>query len=114
VTQEHSAPGTVHSFGVSLLISATLVVPFFGLQLVTRGAAHEEFPFVLFLFMSLHSLLIVLLLTAPIRRLRVERSLSALGLGHWAGLILALFLVFVYVNVIIDQLPCFLGVPNCD
>jgi len=37
-----------------------------------------------------------------------------LGLGHWTGLLLGVSLTFVYANVVIDQLPCFLGVPNCD
>ena len=41
-------------------------------------------------------------------------SLRALKLGHWAGLVLSAFLACAYVDVVIDQLPCFLGVPNCD
>jgi hypothetical protein len=114
VIQDHAAPGTLKSFRALLLISATLVAPFIVLELVNRRTYHEDFPFVLFTFMSLHSLFIVLLLTPALRRLRAERSLRALGLGHWAGLLLGIFLVIVYANVVIDQLPCFLGVPNCD
>ena len=111
---EHAAPGTLKSFGALLLISATLVAPFIVLELVNRRTFHEDFPFVLFTLMSLHSLFIILLLTPALRRLRAERSLRALGLGHWAGLLLGLFLVIVYATVVIDQLPCFLGVPICD
>jgi hypothetical protein len=113
-TQNHAAPGTLRFFGASLLISATLVAPFVVLQLVNRRIFHEDFPLVLFTFMSLHSLFIVLLLTPALRRLRAESSLRALGIGHWFGLLLGIFLVFIYANVVIDQLPCFLGVPNCD
>ena len=51
------------SFVTPLLISSTLVAPFIVLQWVNRRAFHEDFPFVLFTFMSLHSLFIVLLLT---------------------------------------------------
>ena len=36
----------------------------------------KDFPFVLFTFMSLHSLLIVLLLTPALRRLRAEKPQS--------------------------------------
>jgi hypothetical protein len=114
VTQNHAAPGTLRFFGASLLISATLVAPFAVLQLVNRRTFHEDFPLLLFTFMSLHSLFIVLLLTPALRRLRAERSLRALGIGHWVGLLLGIFLVFIYANVVIDQSPCFLGVPNCD
>ena len=102
------------SFVAPLLISATLVAPFIVLQWVNRRTLHEDFPFVLFTFMSLHALFIVLLLTPALRRLRADRSLRALTLGHWAGLLLGAFLGYVYANVVMDQLPCFLGVPNCD
>jgi hypothetical protein len=114
MTQDQTAPGTLKSFVTSLLISATLVAPFIFLQWVNRRAFHEDFPFVLFTFMSLHSLFIVLLATPALRRLRSEGNVRALKFGHWAGLALSAFLIFVYADVVIDQLPCFLGVPNCD
>ena len=57
---------------------------------------------------------IVLLLTPSLRRLRSAGNLRALKLGHWAGLVLSALLILAYADVVIDQLPCFLGVPNCD
>lgn len=114
MTQDQVAIGTRKSFVTSILLSAILVVPFAVLQLVNRRALQEEFPFVLFTFMSLHSLFLVLSLTPALRRLRAERSFAALQPRHWVGLIVGAFLVLIYVNVIVDQLPCFLGVPNCD
>ena len=114
MTQNQAGPGTLKPFVTSLLISSTLVAPFVVLQLLNRRAFREEFPFVLFTFMSLHALAIVLLLTPTLRRLRSARNLRALNLGHWAGLVLSALLIYAYANVIIDQLPCFLGVPNCD
>jgi hypothetical protein len=113
-TQNQDAPGTLKSCFTSLAISSILVVPFVILELVNRRAFYEEFPFLLFTFMSLHSLLIVILLAPALRRLRAERNLRALRLGHWAGLVLSASLLFAYASVIIDQFPCFLGVPNCD
>ncbi len=114
MTQDQATPGTLKSFVALLLISATVVAPFSVLQWVNRRTLHEDFPFVLFIFMSLHSLFIVLLLTPALQRLRAKRSLKDLKPGHWVGLLLGLFLLYVYANVVIDQLPCFLGVPNCD
>lgn len=69
MTQDQVAFGTRKSFVASLLLSSILVVPFAVLQLVNRRALQEEFPFVLFTFMSLHSLFIVLSLTPALRRL---------------------------------------------
>ena len=82
-SQDQAAPEPLKSFVAPLLISATLVAPFIVLQWINRKTFHEDFPFVLFTFMSVHSLFIALLLTPPLRRLRAERSLRALKLGHW-------------------------------
>jgi hypothetical protein len=101
-------------FAASLAISATLVVPLFALEWWNRREFHEEFPLLLFTFMSVHSLLIVLAAAPVVGRLRTERNLRALRFGHWAGLVVSAFLAVVYAGVVIDQLPCFLGVPNCD
>jgi len=114
VTQDQAEHGALKAFGVMLAISAALVVPFMVLEGVNRRAYQDGFPLVLFSFMWLHALIIVLSLAPALRRLRAERRLRALGPGHWAGLLLGGFLVFVYVNVVIDQWLCFLGVPNCD
>jgi hypothetical protein len=97
-----------------LLLSAALVAPFLVLQLVNRRAFQEEFPVVLFAFMAMHSLLIALLLMPGLRRFRLERNVRALTTAHWAGVVVSAFLMVVYVQVVIDQLPCFMGVPNCD
>jgi len=96
------------------MISVILVAPFIVLQWINRRTFREDFTFVLLTFMSLHALIIVLLLTPALRRLRATKSLRALKLGHWAGLMLGAVLGYAYVDVVIDQLPCFLGVPNCD
>jgi len=109
-----AGPKSVKPCGSSLLISSSLVGPFVVLQLVNRRTLHEDFPLVLFAFMFLHSLLIVLVLTPALRRLRAEGHLRALKLGHWTGLVLAAFLILGYAELVVDQLPCFLGVPNCD
>ena len=105
---------TIKSFVVPFLVCAALVTPFLVLQSINRRTLDEAFPFVLFTFMSLHALLIVQVLRPALRRLWAERSLGALKPRYWAGVLLGLVLVFAYVDVVIDQLPCFLGVPNCD
>ena len=80
--QNQAVPGTLKSFRAPLLISATLIVPFFVLDRINNRALHEDFPFVLFIFMSLHSLFIVLLVTPALQCLQAERSLRALKPGH--------------------------------
>lgn len=96
----------------SLLLSVFFVVPFIVMQWVNRRTFQEDFPLVLFTFMSVHALLFALVLIPALRRLKVGKSLGALKLGHGAGLLLGAFLICVYAGVVIDQLPCFLGVPT--
>jgi FtsH-binding integral membrane protein len=114
LTRNQNAPGALQFFVTSLSISFALVAPFIAMEWLNRRAFQEEFPFVLFTFMWLHALLIALSLTPALRRLQSEKSLRALTLSHWAGLGLSAILIFSYANVVIDQLPCFLGVLICD
>ena len=112
--RNHTRSRILQSFGSSLLITTALVVPFILLELFNRRSYQEAFPLLLFTFMALHALLMVLALTPALQRLRVERRLGALSIGHWAGLLVGIFLLFGYLQVVADQLPCFLGAPNCD
>jgi hypothetical protein len=114
VNKQHSSRGPSGSFWITLLVSAVLVLPFVGLQLINRRTYHEEFPVVLFTFMMLNSVVIILAMTPALRCLHWEKSVRSWGLGHWAGLALGVVLLAVYANVVVDQWPCFLGVPNCD
>jgi hypothetical protein len=102
--------GTRRTRVIPLAISALLVVPFVVLEWMKGGGV----PVVLFTFMWVHALFIALALLPGIRRLRNERRLGALTPVHWVGLVIGALLVYVYVGVVVDQLPCFLGVPNCD
>jgi hypothetical protein len=43
-----------------------------------------------------------------------ESGTGVSKLGHWVGLVVGVLVEVGYVNVVIDQLPCFLGVPKCD
>jgi len=102
------------SIFATLLLSLAMVLPFAVLELVSRRDLQEEFPFVLFTFMSVHALLIILLLKPALRLLQAERNMRALRLTHWAGLLSGTFLLYLYITVVVDQFPCFLGMPNCD
>jgi hypothetical protein len=102
------------SLRLPMLLASALVVPFMTLEWVTRRGLGEAFPWTLFTFMSVHALLIALLVTPALQRLRVAPRLRALSPPHWLGLLLCAGLLLVYVGVVRDQWPCFVGVPVCD
>lgn len=93
---------------------AMLVGPLMALEWLSRRGYGEPFPWLLFTFMSVHALAIGVLLAPAAGRVRATHAVRTLTLGQWAGLVLALGLLCIYVGVVRDQWPCFVGVPNCD
>ena len=87
--------------------SAFIVVPFIFLEAVSAGTSLARFPFALFVAMFLLAVSFSAI-AAPLagRVLRGERSLT---LGS-----VLVRVVLLFVSLVLDQLPCFLGVPNCD
>jgi cation transport ATPase len=97
------------------IVSFILVLPFMALELINRQAfrPHEGFPITLFVVLWLLPVAFFLILSPTIRNVRAENKsrihpttlvLSAAALMLIAGL---------WGSVILDQMPCFLGVPYC-
>ena len=87
----------------ALIASVLLVLPFIILEWMNQG--DESFPVALFVALWLLSRAFVVLLKKITRLSRLHLLLRLAGLvliaGAWTGLV-------------IDQMPCFLGMPNCD
>ena len=64
--------------------------------------------------MALGHLAFMLILrpTATILRNRARRLPEHLGV--FLGLCLMILITLLWVGVVADQMPCFMGVPNCD
>jgi hypothetical protein len=99
---------------MALLVAAVLVAPFAVLELVNAPGVQEGFPWVLFGFMFVNALLMAVSIAPPARRLLATRNVRTLEPTDWLLLALGVVLSWAYGAVLLDQLPCFLGVPNCD
>lgn len=95
------------------LASLLLVFPFVMMQLINRRRYNESFPFALFIMLWLLPLLFMLLLLPIVHNIRAEnKPLFTLPfILRAAGLI---FIALMWGNIMIDQMPCFLGVQGCD
>jgi hypothetical protein len=96
-------------------VAVVSVLPFVILDYVnTKGFARAGFPVSLFAFLWLLSFAFVMMLTPIVRDLRVGTSVRA----HPARLILQTALMVavaaIWVSLVNDQMPCFMGVSNCD
>jgi hypothetical protein len=99
---------------LSLLLSWASVLPFVVLELVNRRGFQEDFPFALFGVMALLSAAFVLILTPVVRAGRTGRGVVANPTGLLLRVALLIPLAWLWVVLVLDQAPCFLGVPNCD
>jgi hypothetical protein len=96
------------------MVSSVLVLPFIVLELVNRRSYHEGFPIPLFGLTWLLPLSFMLIATPIVRSLSAGRSSLSNRLSLLAGVILLVLIAWLWVGIIIDQMPCFLGVPLCD
>jgi hypothetical protein len=104
-------------FGAAALFGLLLIAPFAFMQYWNNPgirSGESPFPFVLFFGLWLMPVVFFLAATPIVRGLRAGEAI----LAHPLALLLRVgFLAFValgWVNLLRDQIPCFLGVPNCD
>ncbi len=97
-----------------VVISTLLVLPFMVLEWVKRRAFQEEFPLPLFGLLWLLPVAFILLLTPVVRVIRVGKSLRGKPLLLFLRVVFLILIAMLWTSLLLDQMPCFLGVPNCD
>jgi hypothetical protein len=102
------------NFRLPALISFLLVIPFMIMEVANRRNLSEGFPIPLFVIMWLLPLLFILTVTPIIRNVRAGNSLLATPILLLVRVVFLSFLVWMWFGILLDQMPCFLGVPNCD
>jgi hypothetical protein len=109
-TAPSGAPRTVRAASI---LSSALLVPFVVLEVVNRWTYQEGLPIILFGVMWILGFLFVLLLAPLLRRPAMSpRRANAFPLAVRVALLA--FLGWIWVAAVVDQMPCFLGVPLCD
>lgn len=96
------------------LISLLIVMPFIVMELVNRRNLSYEFPIPLFVMLWLLPMAFLFLLIPLVRNVRAGNSLLANPVGLLVRVMFLGLMAFLWLGVLIDQMPCFLGVPNCD
>ena len=96
------------------IISSILVLPFMILELVNRRSFDEGFPIVLFGLLWLLPVAFILILMPIVRNVRAGNRIKVNPISLWLGVALLILITWLWVGTILDQMPCFLGVPNCD
>lgn len=96
---------------LALWVGAIVTLPFLLLELINRRALDEPFPSPLFALLWVLPTALFGMGASTVSRLR--RGQSARGGLVLRGALLVLF-AWLWIGLLVDQLPCFRGVPNCD
>ena len=102
------------TFGSSALISLLLILPLMIMEVVNRRNFNEDFPFPLFGFLWVLPIIFIVIFTPIVQTVRAGNRLMAKPISLLLRVAFLLFIVWLWGSLVIDQMPCFLGVPNCD
>ena len=97
-----------------MVVSFLLVLPFIMLELINRRTFNDGFPVALFVILWLLPAIFILILTLIVRSARAGNNVMANPVSLLIRVVLFAILAFLWVSLLNDQMPCFLGVPNCD
>lgn len=105
----------IYSLAVAVIIGFLFTVPFFILEAITTsGFSNLGFPLTLFILMWINGALFVFILMSILISLRSQKRSNIFYIFLILKIGLLIILAWAWADVIIDQWPCFIGVPNCD
>jgi len=81
---------------------------------VNRRNFNQEFPFVLFGFLWVLPIIFIITLMPIVRNLQAGNNIIAKPIIFLLQVIVLTFIGWMWISIVVDQMPCFLGVPNCD
>lgn len=112
--QRSTMSDTFTNLRSAAIISFTLVLPFMILEMVNRRNLPESFPVALFCFMWILAMVFIVILLPILQNLRAGNSMKAHPISLLFKFVFLTFIAMMWGYNLYDQLPCFLGVPNCD
>ena len=96
------------------IISSILVLPFMILELMNRRSFHEGFPIPLFGILWLLPMAFILILMPIVQNVQAGNRIMADPINLLLRVAFLILIAWLWSGIILDQLPCFLGVLNCD
>ena len=96
------------------IISSMVVLPFLILELLNRQNPSADFPIALFVVLWILSLSFMIILMPVMRGLPAGSRNMPNAVSLVPRIVLLLVIAWLWMSLVVDQMPCFLGVPNCD
>lgn len=113
---KHTMKSTIPTLGFAALISFILVLPFAILESLNNTITKQNAPglIVLFGLLWLLPMAFIFILVPIVRTIRVGNSSLANPISLLFKVAFLTLIAMMWSGLLFDQLPCFLGVPNCD
>ena len=102
--------------GAAALIGFILVLPFAILESLNNTTTRQSAPGLLVLFGLLWLLPVafIVILVPFVRTVRAGNSAQASPINLLCRVAFLALVAMMWGGILIDQVPCFMGVPNCD
>ena len=113
---EGPSRGVAARFGPAALIGFILVLPLAILESLNANVTGQNAPGLIVLFGLLWLLpaAFVVALAPLVRAARAGRGVAASPVNLLIRVAFLALVAVAWVGIVIDQMPCFMGVPNCD
>jgi len=99
---------------IPAIASFILVIPFMIMEVVTTQNLNAIFNVPLFGILWFLPMIFMLILIPIVRDVRSGNSLTAKPVILVLSVILLTLIALAWGGIVADQMPCFLGIPNCD
>ena len=98
------------------LLSLILVLPFALLESLNNTITNQNAPglIVLFGLLWLLPVAFIVILVPLVRKVRAGRSVGENPINLVLRVALLALIATLWGGLLIDQMPCFMGIPNCD
>jgi hypothetical protein len=113
-TEGNPLKGIGSNFGIASLVGFLLVLPFLVLELTYGQKSYSSFPIGLFVILWILPTLVVLIVAPMVQTVRRGESLLASPITLILRIAFIVLIGAFWMALVQDQMPCFLGVPNCD
>ena len=104
----------INNLRVPAIISSLLLLPLLILELINQPGFQEAFPIYLFVILWLLPVIFTFTLISLMYNLRGGQSIKDNLTGFLLKVAIIILAAGLWVAIILDQMPCFLGIPNCD
>jgi hypothetical protein len=113
-TEGDTMKNTFTNFRSPALIGLLFVIPFMVMEAVNTQNINAIFNIPLFGIMWLLPVLFILIGMPIVRNVRAGNSILANPVLLLIRVVFLILIAWFWAGLLIDQMPCFLGVPNCD